>query len=195
MDDLYFEINPNESKILGPPINLDINWNNISGIVFLNKEELYDLSWAGYSNIGFIKICSDNKNTIKSLYYDSNILNLVKSKWKSKVSENRKQIELIPLEINNSFSIQLTERCKSSIIMKYHECLGNENLKFNWKTLSGFFEFDSKMFLNLYAKIQNYIQNLFELEYKIHKKIEECENISNLMDLDLEILYDNKILL
>jgi CII-binding regulator of phage lambda lysogenization HflD len=79
--------------------------------------------------------------------------------------------------------------------MKYHECLGNENLKFNWKTLSGFFEFDSKMFLNLYAKIQNYIQNLFELEYKIHKKIEECENISNLMDLDLEILYDNKILL
>ena len=195
MDDLYFEINPNESKILGPPINLDINWNNITGIVFLTKEELYDLSWAGYSNIGFVKICNDNKNTIKSLYYDSIILNSVKSKWKDKVSENRKEIELIPLEINGSFSIQLTERCKLSIIMKYYECLMNENLKFNWKTLSGFFEFDSKMFLNLYSKIQNHIQNLFELEYKIHKEIEECENIASLIDLDLDIIYNNKILL
>jgi hypothetical protein len=195
MDDLYFEINPNESKILGPPINLDINWNNITGIVFLTKEELYDLSWAGYSNIGFVKICNDNKNTIKSLYYDSIILTSVKSKWKDKVSENRKKIELIPLEINNSFSIQLTERCKLSIMMKYNECLLNQNLKFNWKTLSGFFEFDSKMFLDLYSKIQNYIQNLFELEYKIHKEIEECESIASLIDLDLEIIYNNKILL
>jgi hypothetical protein len=195
MDDFYFEINPNESKIIGPPINLDVNWGNISGIIFLTKEEIYDLSWAGHPNFGFIKISKENKSSIKKLYYDNTILNSLKAKWKDKVSYSRNEKEIIPLEIDNSFSIQLTERCKLSMVMKYNECLMNDNYKFNWKTLSGFIEFDSKMFLDLYSKIQNYIQNLFELEYKIHKEIEECESIASLIDLDLEIIYNNKILL
>lgn len=195
MEDLYFEIDPNEGKILGQPINLDINWNNISGIIFLTKDELYDLSWTGHSNLGFIKICSENKDSIKKLKYDNNVLNSVKSKYKDIVSKYRLEKELNPILIDDSFSIQLTEKFKLNVLMKYNECLLDNNLIFNWKTLSGFVEFDSKKFLNLYKKIQIYIQNLFDLEYNLHKKIEECETIENLLDLNLKIDYNSVILL
>lgn len=193
MDDLYFEVNPSDKKILGPPINLDVNWGNISGIIFLNKDELYDLSWCGHPNFGFVKICNENKELIKTLSYDENTLNLLKARLRSTVAESRREKELDPLLIDNLFSIQLTEKFKLHMIMKYHECILDNKLKFNWKTISGFIEFDSEKFINLYKKVQVYIQNLFDLELELNKKIEKCKNIESLMDLDLKICYNTNI--
>lgn len=195
MNDLYFKINPNESKILGSPTTLDTNWNNISGITFLSKDELYDLSWAGYNGIGFIKICSENKDTITNLNYNNDCFNLIKTHFKGIVSKNRYEIETSPIEVNESYYIQLTDRCKLSMIMKYNECLLDKNLIFRWKTLNGFKEFNSEEFLNLFNKIQKHTQNLFELEYEICKKIYNCENITSLLELDLNISFENKITL
>lgn len=195
MNDLYFKINPNESKILGPPTTLETNWNNISGIIFLSKDELYNLSWAGYPGIGFIKICNENKEIIKKLNYDSECLGLLKNHLKIIVSKNRYELETTPIEFDGSFYLQLTDRSKLSIIMKYNECLLDKNLNFKWKTLNGFKEFNSEEFLNLHNKIQKYIQNLFDLEYQICKKIQSCEDIISLLELDLNISIENKILL
>lgn len=195
MDDLYFEINPKENKILSPPKELDINWKNISGIIFLPKDELYDLSWAGYPDIGFLKISSENIDNIKNLKYDTNILDITKSKYKCIASNNRQNKEVQPLLVDDKFSIQLTEKCKLHMLMKYNECILDKNLKFNWKTIGGPVEFTSEKFLKLYKNIQKYIQNLFDLEISLHKKIEECKNIESLVLLDLKIDCNDKIIL
>lgn len=193
MNDLYFEINPIVKRISGPPINLDTNWKNIAGIIFLSREELYDLSWAGHPNLGFVKICEENIDIIKPLGYDNNNLNRVKLQIINQVSKNRYEKETSPLEIDEKFSLQLTERCKLSLLMKYNECLLNKDLKFKWKTLNGFTELTSEEFLNLYNKIQNFIQNLFELEYEITQKIKRCQDLVSLLELDLNISCENKI--
>lgn len=189
MSDFYFEINPAENKIVNFPVELDINWKNISGIIFLSKEELYDLSWAGYSNTGFVKISNENKDIIKNLSYDSNILNISKLTYRSIVTKNCSEKEISPILINNSFSIQLTEKNKLQMLMKYNECILNADLKFNWKTLSGFVELDSKKFINLYNKVQDYIQKLLDIECHLYQKIENCKSIVELLDLDLTIDY------
>lgn len=193
MSDFYFEINPSENKIINFPVELDINWKNISGILFLSKEELYDLEWAGYPNIGFVKINKENKNIIKDLSYDPNILNATKLIYRNLVTKNCSEYEIFPILVNNSFSIQLTERNKLQILMKYNECLLNRDLKFNWKTLSGFVELDSEKFINLYSKVQIYIQKLLDIECDLYVKIEKCECMEELLDLDLSINFVSEI--
>ena len=182
MNDLYFEINPKQNVILSPPKELDINWKNISGIIFLSKDELYDLTWAGYPETGFLQVSRENISRIKNLKYDDNILSITKSKYKNIVSYNRYEKELQTLLIDDKFSIQLTDKCKLHILMKYNECLSNKSLKFNWEK-----------FLKLYQKIQEYIQNLFDAEITLHKKIEECETIESILETDLSINCNNKI--
>lgn len=193
MNDLYFEINPKEKKILSPPQELDINWKNISGILFLSKDELYDLSWAGYPEIGFVKIDKENIDLIKNLTYDDYIFNISKSKCNAAVSQNRYEKEIQTLLVDNEFSIQLSEKFKLNMLMKYNECIANSNLSFHWKTISGFVEFDSKKFLKLYKIIQQYTQSLFDLERDLYKKIEDCQDIKSLIELDLSINCDSKI--
>lgn len=193
MNDLYFEINPKEKKILSPPQELDVNWKNISGILFLSKDELYDLSWAGYSDIGFVKIDKENIDLIKNLTYDDYIFNITKSKCNTIVSQNRYEKEIQTLLVDNEFSIQLSEKFKLNMLMKYNECISDSNLSFHWKTIGGFVEFDSERFLKLYKKIQQYTQSLFDLERDLYKKIEDCQDIKSLIELDLSINCDSKI--
>lgn len=195
MIDYYFEINPSEKKILNFPVELDINWKNISGILFLSKEELYDLSWAGYPNIGFIKISKENKDIIKDFKYDSDILDKSKLIYKNILEKNCHEKEVSPILVNDHFSIQLTEKNKLKILMKYNECILNDNLKFNWKTLTGFVELDSKKFISLYNEVQNYIQKILDIEYDLCEKIKNCKSIVELLNLDLTVDFISEITL
>jgi len=189
MSDLYFEINPTLERILSSPIDLDINWNNISGIIFLSSEELYDLSWAGHPNFGFIKICKDNINVLKRFTFTSEILNLTKLKYKSIISQICHDNQSNSITIDNLYSIHLNESNKLDIIMKYNECVLDENLEFNWKTVGGFIKFNSKTFIDFYKKIQIHKQKLIDLEYELHTKVENCNNIEDILKLNIENEY------
>jgi hypothetical protein len=193
MIDLYFEINPKQNKIISSPKELQTNWKNISGITYLSKKELYDLSWAGYDNFGFVKICIDNYDTLKKLKYENSIFLVTKSKYKDIVSDNRRDQELRPLLVDNRFSVQLTDKFKLHLLMKYNECISDTNLKFNWKTISGPVEFTSEKFLIFHKKIQKYIQKLYDMEIELHKKIDSVENMKDLLKLDLRISCSEKI--
>lgn len=189
MNDLYFEINPTFEKIISAPVELDINWNNISGIIFLTADEIYDLSWAGHPNFGFIKICKDNIDLLKRFTFTGEILNRTKIKYKSTISQICYEKESNPILIDNSYSIHLTDSNKLDIIMKYNECILDETMEFNWKTANGFMKFDSKSFINLYKKIQLYKQKLIDFEYELHKKVEDCTDIEQMLRLNIESDY------
>lgn len=61
-----------------------------------------------------------------------------------------------PVLVDNKFSIQLTEKFKLHMLMKYNECILDKDLKFNWKTIGGYVEFTSEEFLKLYKNSTTY---------------------------------------
>lgn len=187
INDLYFQINPKTKKIVSEPKELDYNWKNISGLIYLSEDKIYDLSWAGYDEDGFIKI---NKNNCRTLeFFDSSCKSLdkLKNTFKKFVSEDRYSKETGVITINKKYSIQLSERCKLSITMKYLECLNDEDLEITWKTLSGYIKMDSNKFKLLFLKIQKYIQTLFDEEKKIYEAIDSTKTFSELLDIDLKV--------
>jgi len=193
MDDFFFVINPIENKIINAPQKMGINWKNICTIRSLSTEELYDLSWAGHEGVGFVKACGENKDIIQNLNCDPDILILVKNTYKKIISEKRKEKESFPILVEGKFLIQLTEKCKLHMLMKYIECISNEDLSFNWKSNTGPIKFTAIKFILLYKKIQSHIQNLFDKEIEIHNQIDECQDIKSLMNVELDINCNFKI--
>lgn len=186
MNDLYLEINPVCKKIIGYPKKLEVNWNNIGGLCYLEDEKLFDLSWAGYPENGFVKFSKNKKFTINNLTFDDSILSSIKTKLKTYICEIRYLSECNGVLVNNQYYMDTDDRSKLHMLMKYNECILNENLNFNWKTKSGYMKFTSEDFIRLYNKIQTYIQKCFDLEFDLYNKIDNCDTIVKLLSLDLE---------
>jgi hypothetical protein len=184
-NDLYFKINPKERKILDSPKPLELNWNNIGGLPFLSEEQLLDLSWAGYDGVGFIKYDIDNKNSLRCYSCDEKILLSIKWELIKKLSEDRYNYECGGVIINNQYKISTDDRSKLLLQIKYSECLDDDNLIFNWKTSSGFVEFTSDKFINLYKKIRLFYQKCFDIEFQYNNQINSCNEFVNLLYLNL----------
>ena len=181
--DLYFEINPKEKKILSPPEKLEINWKNISGIVYLNKDELYDLSWAGYPNHGFLKFSKENEKKLKEFECDSILFEIIKSQFKDQISSLRYEIECSGINIDNRYEISTDDRSKTLLLLKYLECNSNNDLKFKWKSKSGFIDFTSSEFIKMVNEIQKFFQKLFDLEFDLNNHIDKCNDILDIFSL------------
>lgn len=195
LNNLYFEINPKTKTIKSRPKQLDHNWKNISGLLYLSESQIYNLSWAGYEEDGFIKITKENAERLEDFNSDFNALDSLKIIFKQQVSYNRSIKDSGVITIDNKYSIQLTDKCKTALSMKYLECITLKDLKINWKTLSGFIEFSDSEFKVLFLKIQKYIQNLFDIEKSIYLKIENSKTFKELLDIDIEIDDNGAILL
>lgn len=192
MNNLYFEINPIKKHILKPPKELETSWRNISGLVYLEEDKLYDLSWAGHEGIGFLKICKENAKQLQNFKSVFNALDSLKVVARRELSKNRYEKEVGIIILNDFYKIQLTEEYKLSLVMKYLECLESD-FEFDWKTISGYFKFNSNNFKIFYKKIQEYTQKLFDIEKNILEQINAAGTIEELLNINLEINYDNSI--
>lgn len=184
-NDLYLEIDPKNYIILGPPKELELNWNNIGGLSFLSDDKLYDLSWAGYENSGFIKFVPQNKNKIRCFTCSPILIEKIKTELKQQLSKIRYQYECGGVIIKNQYQIATDDRSKILMQIKYTECKENPDLIFDWKTNSGRVEFTSVEFIKVFEKIRNFIQECFEIEFKHHDKINECSNVLDFCYIDL----------
>lgn len=191
MEDLYFEVNPKRKYILHPPKKLDINWNSIFGITLLSKEELQDLSWAGYENIGFIKLSKENAEELDRYKSNYDVIDYVRTIFKREASQNRSFKENSFIVLNNKTMVQLSSDFKLSLLMKYIECKEDENLLVNWKTVHGYIELSSKNIIDLFKNTQKYIQKLYDIEKMLYEKIDSCTSISELFECDLQVELDN----
>lgn len=193
MNDLYFEINPKKNYITSQPKQLEHNWRNISGFIYLSEEQKYDLSWAGYENIGFIKIIEDNGEKLQNFKSLFNVSESLKTIMRKNLSHNRYEKETGIVVLNNEYRIQLTEECKLSLVMKYIECLNNPDLIFSWKFINGYYDFTTSKFKKFYDEIQKYTQKLFDIEKTILEDINSKNNIKDLLSMDLNINCDENI--
>lgn len=193
MNDLYFEINPKKNYITSQPKQLEHNWKNISGFIYLSEEQKYDLSWAGYENIGFIKITEDNGEKLQNFKSLFNVSESLKTIMRKDLSQNRYEKETGIIVLNNEYRIQLTEECKLSLVMKYIECLNNPDLVFSWKFINGYYDFTTSKFKKFYDEVQKYTQKLFDIEKNILEDINSKNNIKDLLSMDLNINCDENI--
>lgn len=181
--DIYFYVDLDNKKILEEPKPLQTNWKNISGLSFLTDDELSDLSWAGHDGFGFIKFDSINQEIIKDYSFDGPILLKFKSQLKDKLNRDRIRHEKKGVIVNNQYLIKLDVPTKISLSMKYLQCNSNKNLFFNWETSSGYKEFTSLEFINLFEKIMQFIQTSIDIKIEYSKKIESCNTISELISV------------
>jgi len=184
-DKLYVEVDLKNKIILSSPAPLELNWKNIGGLPFLEEHKLQDLSWAGYENYGFIKFHNDNRIILRCFSCDFGLLEKIKSELKIKVSEIRYAYECGGVVINDQYVINTDDRSKLLIQMKYLQCKENLNSHFSWKTSSGSVEFDSPVFINLYMKIMDFIQNCFDLESSVYDNINQCKDIIDVLNINL----------
>jgi hypothetical protein len=197
MSDLYIEVDPKNKTVLGSPKPLELNWNNIGGLVFLDDTKLSDLTWAGYENSGFIKFSIDNKNTLRCYSCESKLLEDIKTQLTQELSKIRYEYECGGVIINEQYSLSTDDRSKLLMQIKYLECKENLELEFIWKTSSGFIKLSSNEFIIIWDKIRNFIQRSFDLEYKMHSVISECEDFVSLLYIDLKSIpwESNKIII
>jgi hypothetical protein len=191
MNDLYFEVDPKRKEILAPPRQLELNWNNIGGLLFLDDNKLSDLSWAGYENSGFIKFTKENKDTLRCYSCGDKIIDQIKTELIKKLSEIRYNYECGGVIVNNSYMLNTDDRSKLLMQMKYLECKYNPNLMFKWKTTSGFIEFSSNDFVIIFEKIWDFIQECFDMEKKISSRISKCDKFIDLLYIDLNSINWN----
>jgi hypothetical protein len=191
MNDIYLEIDPKNKKILSPPKELELNWNNIGGLCFLDEDKLIDLSWAGHANTGFIKFIATNKNAIRCFDCSDEIIEKIKLQLIEKLSNIRYHYECGGITVNNQYSLNTDDRSKLLMQMKYLYCKTNLNHNFKWKTSSGEVTFFSEEFIKIFDKIVEFIQRCFELELEMSKKINLCDNIISLCQINLNAIEWN----
>jgi hypothetical protein len=191
MNDIYLEIDPKNKKILSPPTELELNWNNIGGLCFLDEDKLIDLSWAGYPNTGFIKFSAANKNVIRCFDCSDEIIEKIKLQLIEKLSNIRYNYECGGITVNNQYSLNTDDRSKLLMQMKYLYCKTNSNHEFKWKTSSGEIIFFSEEFIKIFDKIVEFIQKCFELELEMSKRINLCGNIISLCQINLNAIEWN----
>jgi hypothetical protein len=186
MNDLYIEIDPKNKKLLSPPKKLELNWNNISGLCFLEDDKLFDLSWAGYENTGFIKFNEENKNAIRCFEYDNEILNQIKIKLKKKLSEIRYNYECGGIILDNKYTIDTDDRSKLLMHLQYSYCKDNLDNAFIWRSSGGNISLTSEEFIVIFHKVVEFIQRCDELEAEYVEKINSCTDVINLCYINLD---------
>ena len=184
-NNLYVEIDPKNQIILSCPKELELNWNNIGGLSFLSDDQLYDLSWAGYENSGFIKFDKENRNALRCFTCEPSLIEQIKSELKLKLSEIRYNYECSGVIVNDEYTLNTNDRSKILMQIKYLECKECDDLNFIWKTSSGKVEFTSSTFIKVFKKIREFIQKSFDLEVTICNNIDNCNDIISLVSINL----------
>ena len=178
MNNFYILVDTKLKITLEYITELPQNWRNIAGLPGLSDEEISDLTWAGWDNVGWINIKSEtikeyksppenlelNKNTLKSL-----ISNIFEKKLEEYIDYNGKKI---------------SPDFKTHYILSLGRFKDYINLKctYSYYTLT---PFECEEICNL---IETHIHNYSEKEMKLFLQIESAKDLSDLSYIDWNIL-------
>ena len=164
-----------ENKIVIDRIQkLPENWRNIAGLPGLSDEELCNLSWAGWKNIGWINIHSE-----KILEYKSSQENieLNKNTFKSLITEIRKEQQSSSIQYEGMRIKPDTKTLYSLFVLQ-----NKENI--NFKCMNGYCTFTSKQLKELCDIIELHVQKWFNWEMNVYCQIDLCQNISDFLNVN-----------
>lgn len=136
-----------------------------------------DLKWAGHHNLGWINIFSPKIILFK---YSNENLELNKNTLKSLISNKRK-------ENQNNFIEYNTAKFRTDIETRYNLFLKkNSNIdQINFKCINGYYTFTHDQVVDIFNLIEDHIQNYFDEEMNLYKKIDSCKSFVDLTKINI----------
>lgn len=186
MIDLYALVDINTSQIITPLSKLPENWSNVSGLNFYNDNKLSNLSWAGHPNLGWFSYKNGALHTFST---SANWMDSSKANIKSYIATDRKEKTEETLTFNGN-RINLTNNTRTSLSLRVSSLANQPNNTMTaWKFVDGYVNLTKTEMINLLNFVSNYIQDCFDVENSASILVDECENFTDIKNLNLDISW------
>lgn len=172
----YVLVDTENKSILDKIQKLPENWRNIAGLPGLSDKELCNLTWAGWSNLGWINIHSEE---IKKYNHSPENLELNKNTFKVLITEIRKEQQLSLIEYKGAKIQPSTKTLHSLFFLQSKE-------KVNFKCINGYHTFISDELKELYDIIESHVQKWFDWEMNVYLQIDLCQNVSDFLNVNYD---------
>jgi len=182
MKNFYVLVDPQNKIVLDKVQELPENWRNIAGLPGLSDEEIRDLKWAGWDNLGWINIRSP-----EICDYESSLENLDMNKltFKLLISEKVNQKRESLLDYKN---IQIPTDLETRLEVLILKEKAKEDLQktFVLKLRYRYYEFTSEDIISISNLIEshNEICNLWEK--KVYSEIESCQSLADFPNVNYD---------
>ena len=176
LSEFYVLVDTRDKIVIDKIQKLPQSWKNISGLPGLSDEELRDLTWAGWSNLAWINIKSEELRNFTSLKEN---LELNKNSFKSLISEIRKKQQSNTIEYQGA-------KLKSDTNTLYSLFLLKDKPSVNFKCINGYYTFTSPQICELYDRMESNMQEWFDWEMNVYSQIDSCQSISDFLNVNYD---------
>jgi len=159
----------------------------VSGLEHLEERRLESLRWVG-CDYGYIKITPHSRSRLKLYSCDEDVIKKFKKYLLLKLKKEKKKHIESGIKVNNNYSIILSDKNLLLLTMKYLYCIQNKGVDIDYfdECSSRKITMSSKMFIELYEKILDFIDKSSKIEYEIKERINEAESLLDLFYIDLK---------
>jgi hypothetical protein len=182
MKNFYVLVDPQNKIVLDKVQELPENWRNIAGLPGLSDEELRDLKWAGWDNLGWINIRSS-----EMFDYESSPENLEMNKLTLKVlvteKVNQKKEGLL---LYKEILIPTDSETRLELLILKERARQNPEKTFVLKIRFQYYQFPAEDIINISNLIEDYNEscNLWEME--VYSQIESCQSIADFSNINYD---------
>jgi len=184
----YIKVNLDSKKILEIFDSLsNITCPYVSGLEHLEERRLESLRWVG-CDYGYIKINSNSRSRLNFYSYDEEVIKKFKVDLKLKLKKEKRRYIESGIRVNNTYSIILSDKNLLFLTMKYLYCIHNKRNDIDYfdENSSRKITMSSKMFIEIYEKTLEFIDNVSEVEFNIKEKINEAESLLDLFYINIK---------
>ena len=118
-------------------------------------------------------------NNIKDFYSSPDNLQLNKNELKKIISTIRKEKQNEVITYNSA-------KIKSDILTRYSLEIVKEKEKINYKSINGYYVFNSVDIKNICDMIDKQTQNYFDIEKNIYEQIDKCTSITDFLNINYD---------
>jgi hypothetical protein len=176
LNNFYVLVEIKEKIIIDKIQKLPECWRNISGLPGLSGDELCNLTWAGWNNLAWINIKSEE---LKNFTSSKENLELNKNAFKALISEIREEQQSNAIEYQGA-------KIKSNIKTLYSLFLLKEKKSVNFKCINGYHTFTSEQIKELYDRMESNMQEWFDWEMNVYSQIDLCQTISDFLNVNYD---------
>ena len=181
LSDYYICVSPKNKEVTGNIAKLPGSWKNISGFNLLSDEELLDLSWANYEDVGYINVLSEK---LDEYHFDDNRFNNNKNQLKALISINNDESNSNDIISINEKDVIVNEQTIPYIILKKLLFLDNCNLSEVYiECCNGYEKFVKSEVDDLCAIINSNQTKLISNENDLCEKIDLCKCFKDIIEL------------
>jgi len=182
MKNFYVLVDPQNKIVLDKIQELPENWRNIAGLPGLSDEEICDLKWAGWDNLGWINIRSPEMSN-----YESSLENLEMNKLtlKDLITEkvNQKKESLLYYK---DVQIPTDYETRIELLILKERAKETPEKTFNLKLRFKYYQFSAKDIINISNLIEDHNESCNLWEKEVYSQIESCNALSDFPNINYD---------